>query len=66
MTLPSKKLIYALCITVVSFQPIFTFSQSNLEITRDQVAFDSVMSDSEISTLINSYEVKPNAVFMMI
>lgn len=64
MVFSSRQLVYALCVIAISIRPITTYPQTDPEITRDQVSFGSVMGDSEISTLINSYEVRPKAVFM--
>lgn len=58
------KLIGQLGILLLSVIQTIAIAQSSQEVTRDQVSFGSVLSDSEISTVINRYNVKPKAVFM--
>ena len=60
----STRLMYLLYVTMLSFHATIVTAQSNQEVARDQVGFRSVLSDSEIGTLINTYNVKPTAVFM--
>lgn len=58
------KLIGQLGILLLSVIQTIAIAQSSQEVTRDQVSFGSVLSDSEISTVINRYNVKPKAVFI--
>ena len=60
----STRFMYLLYVTMLSFHATIVTAQSNQEVVRDQVGFRSVLSDSEIGTLINTYNVKPTAVFM--